>query len=69
MTVETTPLRVRVNDDACCGYTTCANICPEVFKLDENGFAYVEDESVPAGLEERVRSAAAGCPEGAIVLE
>jgi ferredoxin len=42
---------------------------PELFKLrDEDGHSYVQDENVPAGLEELARRAAATCPEMAIEI-
>lgn len=59
---------VSVDAAKCCGYTLCSEACPEVFKLDEHGFAYVEDARVPAGLEDRARQGAEVCPEGAISL-
>ncbi|HMG41446.1 MAG TPA: ferredoxin [Acidimicrobiales bacterium] len=59
-------LYVSVDPAKCCGYTTCADVCPEVFKLDEDGFAHVDDDRVPAGLEDKARAGAAACPEHAI---
>lgn len=61
-------LKVVINKPACCGYGVCAEICPEVYKLDENGIVYVEDEIVPAGLEERAREAAEACPQAALAV-
>jgi len=57
---------VRVDSAKCCGYTVCADKCPEVFKLDERGMSYVDDERVPDGLEEKATNAARSCPERAI---
>jgi ferredoxin len=64
-----TQLRVRVDTAKCCGYTTCADVCPEIFKLDEDGFAFVESELVPLGLEAKAKAGAAACPESAITVE
>jgi ferredoxin len=61
-------LFVTVDLKKCCGYTTCADVCPEVYKLDDDGFAYTEDGRVPLGLEEKARAGADACPEGAIEL-
>ena len=63
-----TRLYVKVLDAKCCGYTLCADFCPEVYKLDESGFAYVEQSEVPAGLEEKARKGARECPETAILV-
>lgn len=61
-------LYVVVDLKKCCGYTTCAEVCPEVYKLDDDGFAYTDDERVPFGLEEKARAGADACPEGAISI-
>src|SRR5262249_50603965 len=39
-------LKVVIDRAACCGYGICAEICPEVFKLDANGIVYVDDPYV-----------------------
>lgn len=62
-------MKAIVKKAACSGYGVCQEICPEVFKLDENGIAYVESELVPAGLEERAREAADACPQSALAVE
>jgi ferredoxin len=58
------PLTVTVSTK-CCGYGICAEICPEVFKLDENGFAYVEGPVPPEHMAAALE-AYAECPEEAI---
>ena len=65
---EATRLYVKVNPAKCCGYTICASVAPEIFKLDDEGFAYVDDEFVPAGLEEKARAGARSCPDKAIYV-
>ncbi|CAB3779961.1 ferredoxin [Paraburkholderia caffeinilytica] len=62
-------LTVIVDRAACCGYGVCAEICPSVYKLDDNGIVYVESDLVPAGLEKAAKEAAAACPQGAIATE
>ena len=62
-------LRVVIDKPACCGYGLCAEICPEVFKLDANGIVYVNDTLVPEGLEERAREGAEACPQAALSVE
>ena len=68
MSDQSKPLYVRVNAAKCCGYTTCADVCPELYKLDAQGFAFVESDVVPAGLEAKAREGAAACPEKAIYV-
>lgn len=60
--------KVVINKPACCGYGVCAEICPEVYKLDENGMVYVEDEIVPCGMEELAKEGADACPQSALKL-
>lgn len=62
-------LRVIVDRGRCCGYGLCAQLCPEVYKLDENGLVYVESELIPEGLEEEAKEGAAACPAEALVIE
>ena len=52
---STGAMRAVADRGACCGYGVCAEICPEVFKLDEAGLVYVEDDIVPAELVERAK--------------
>ncbi len=61
-------LRVVIDKPACCGYGICAEICPEVFKLDANGIVFVDDPLVPAGLEDRAREGAEACPQSALAV-
>jgi ferredoxin len=68
-TVSTGRLRVVINKPACCGYGICAETCPEVYKLDENGIVYVDDPYVPAELEAKAREGAASCPQSALEIE
>ena len=62
-------LRVVIDRPACCGYGLCAEICPEVYKLDAGGLVYVDDELVPVGLEDKAAEGAECCPQQALRLE
>jgi ferredoxin len=59
-------LKIVINKPACCGYGLCAEICPEVFKLDNNGIVYVDDPLIPPDLEEKAREGAESCPQEAL---
>lgn len=62
-------MKARIDAIKCQGYGTCVDRCPEVFELDEWGFAaVVGDGEVPAALEEAARSAQRACPEDAVRL-
>jgi ferredoxin len=62
-------VKVRIDPAKCQGHKQCNEICPELYKLDEWGYALVEQEVVPHGLEERARAGAGACPSHAIVVE
>lgn len=62
-------LKVSIDKAACCGYGICAEICPDVFKLDANGIVYVDDPLVPQELEEQAREGCDACPQMALTLE
>lgn len=62
-------LKVVIDKAACCGYGVCAEICPEVYKLDSNGIVYVDDPVVPDGLEDLAREGCEACPQSALALE
>src|SRR5271155_4663955 len=57
-----TRLRVIADRSACCGYGVCAEICPEIFQVDDIGIVKLKVEMVPEGLEARAREGAAACP-------
>ena len=63
-----TRLRVIADRSACCGYGVCAEICPEIYQLDDIGVVKLLHEIVPQGLEAAAQEAAAACPQSALRL-
>jgi ferredoxin len=62
-------MRVHVDPDKCQGHNRCYAIAPELFDVDELGFASeVGDGAVPSAMEEKARMAVANCPEFAISI-
>ena len=60
-------MKVHVDPTKCEGYGTCVTHLPEVFKLDEWGYAYVEaDGAVRPDDDDRARRAIFDCPVHAI---
>ena len=57
-----------VDRGKCSGYGVCADLCPEVFHLDDGGFAYV-DGPVPRQHLEDAQEAEHECPTEAIKVE
>jgi ferredoxin len=54
---------------ACCGYGVCAQVCPEVYKLDDAGIVMVDDAPIPPELLEAAREGVESCPQQALKLE
>lgn len=61
-------MRVVVDKDLCVACGLCADLCPEVFEMQDDKAAAKVDE-VPAGSEEACRDAAQQCPVEAIKIE
>ena len=61
-------MKTRVTED-CIGDGICAEICPEVFVMEDDGLAHVKVDVVLEGLEDKVREAAEACPAIAIEIE
>jgi len=59
-------MRVTVDEDRCAGHGMCLTLCPEIFELNDDGWAVASPEEVPAELEAAARDAIANCPEKAI---
>lgn len=63
-------MRVRVDSTKCQGHNRCYVLAPELFDVDEFGYAHERnDGAVPPELEEKAKLAVANCPERAISAE
>ncbi|MBD3242421.1 MAG: ferredoxin [Chitinivibrionales bacterium] len=62
-------MKARVNAETCVGCRLCADTCPAVFRMNDDGIAEVKADTVPADGEKCARSAAADCPSEAISIE
>ena len=67
-------MRVRVIEGRCQGHARCAELVPEMFDLDAEGYSFVlaGREQIADGDEqalERAMLAVDNCPEQAIVIE
>lgn len=59
-------MRYHVDEDACIGCGLCAETCPAVFFLREDGLAEAKAGAVPEEEESAAEAAKDGCPTGAI---
>lgn len=55
-----------VDEDLCIGCGMCESICPEVFRLEDDGLAHVIVENPGEDLYECTREAQDSCPVDAI---
>lgn len=62
-------MRVHVDQDKCQGHNRCYSLAPELFDVDDLGYAQERgDGTVPDGMEHQARLAAQNCPEYAIEI-
>ena len=61
-------MKATVDPELCIGCGMCAEVCPEVFRM-ENGKAVVFVDSVPKPAEGSCKQAADGCPVVAIKVD
>ncbi len=62
-------MKIHVDSDKCQGHNRCYSIAPDLFEVDDLGYATeVGDGTVPAGQEDDARLAVENCPEEAISI-
>lgn len=62
-------MRIVYDRDACQGHNRCYLLAPELFDVDDEGYAILLVEGdLPPELEDKARLAADNCPEYAISL-
>ncbi len=67
-------MKIHFDRDACQGHNRCYLLSPELFDVDDDGYAVLlvdrlgPDGEVPSELAEKAELAADNCPEYAITL-
>jgi ferredoxin len=61
--------RLRVNPIACDAHGLCAELLPELIRLDDWGYPIIEQADVPADLLDLAYRAVNACPTLALLLE
>ena len=60
-------MRVRGNSELCQGHNRCYALAPDLFDVDDFGYAHARfDEALPSEMEPLARLAQANCPEHAV---
>ena len=62
-------MRVKVDRDRCEGNAVCVGIAPELFDLDDEEYAVVQADPIPADQEDLAEQAIAQCPRAALLRE
>ena len=62
-------MRAKLDRSGCIACGLCAGICPEVFRIAEDGIAEVYLEEVPKEAEGSAIEAQEGCPVSVITME
>ena len=62
-------MKPHVNEDLCIGDGSCEDLCPEVFRLEDDGYAHVISAEPGPELYACVREALDSCPTSAITIE
>jgi len=60
---------LRVNPIACDAHGMCAELLPEIIELDPWGYPILLSASVPPGLVDHAKRAAAACPTLALIMD
>ncbi|MGE5695089.1 MAG: ferredoxin [Candidatus Sericytochromatia bacterium] len=60
-------MRVEVDRDRCEGNAVCVGIAPDIFELDDEDYAVVKKDPVPADQEVLAEQAIAECPRAALL--
>ncbi len=60
-------MKVVVDQSACIGCALCEDVCPEVFRMNDDNLAEVHTQ--PSEVTDSLQEAVDGCPVGAITIE
>lgn len=59
-------MKVRVDEERCRGHWVCWRLCPDVFAINDDGYAEVLVPEVSPDLHDAAKEAIDCCPESAI---
>jgi ferredoxin len=62
-------MRVTVDSSLCMGHARCNASAPEIYELNDDGYAVIRRAQVPPGMEAQAQEGADVCPERAITVE
>lgn len=62
-------MKALIDMTKCSGHARCYQVDPELFQIDDIGYALQSEFEVPPGAEVAAAEGAASCPERAISLQ
>lgn len=63
-------MKINYNRELCCGHNRCYSLAPEIWDVDDEGYAILKlTGDIPDNLQEKAQLAADNCPEFAITIE
>ncbi|GFG66165.1 ferredoxin [Mycobacterium kubicae] len=62
-------MRVKVDRDRCEGNAVCVGIAPDIFDLDDEDYAVVKTDPIPADQENLAEQSIAECPRAALLRQ
>ncbi|MET0898626.1 MAG: ferredoxin [Mycobacterium sp.] len=60
-------MRVEVDRDRCEGNAVCVGIAPDLFDLDDDDYAVMKVDVIPADQEDLAEQSVAECPRAALI--
>jgi ferredoxin len=62
-------MKAKIDRNGCIACGICWDICPEVFRMAEDGLAEVYVDVIPESFEESAKEACNSCPVSVITVE
>jgi ferredoxin len=62
-------MKASIDKSGCISCGVCVSICPEVFRMADDGFAEVYVDVIPESSEESAKEARDSCPVSVITVE
>lgn len=62
-------MKAMLDRDGCISCGLCPDVCPEVFRMADDGIAEVWQENVPPEAEDKATEAQESCPVSVIKVE
>ena len=62
-------MKAAIDKAGCISCGLCVSICPEVFRMADDGLAEVYADPVPESVEDKAEEARDNCPVSVITLE